>query len=126
MISGEVRGIAIPRSVSAYLAFSRFMLFVVRARRGESSYLVPGIAAEAARLKEVFRGNYVRHPEAVEDTMGLQLCALILQLDAACRAAGQLVVAVEEAFLQHPDAQKPLSFPGLGPAGCKDSGQDRR
>jgi transposase len=75
---------------------------------------VRGVATEAARLKEVFRGDYVRHPEAVEDAMGLQLSALLLQLDAACRAADQLAAAVEESFLQHPDAQILLSFPGLG------------
>jgi transposase len=69
---------------------------------------------EATRLKRVFRGDYFRHPEAVEDAMGLQLSALLLQLDAACRAADQLAVAVEESFLQHPDAQILLSFPGLG------------
>ena len=73
-----------------------------------------GIEAEAARIKEIFRGTYARHPQPVEDAMGLQLSSLLLQLDAACTAAGRLAQAVEEAFLQHPDAQILLSFPGLG------------
>jgi transposase len=75
---------------------------------------VRGVATEAARLKKVFRGDYVRHAQAVEDAMGLQLSALLLQLDAACRAADQLAEAVDGAFLQHPDAQILLSFPGVG------------
>jgi transposase len=75
---------------------------------------VRGISTEAARLRQIFRGNYARHPQAVEDAMGLQLAALLLQLDAACQAADQLAEAVEESFHQHPDAQILLSFPGLG------------
>lgn len=75
---------------------------------------VRGIKKEAARLQQVFRSEHARHPQAVEDAMGLQLSALLLQLDAACRAADQLAEAVEESFLQHPDAQILLSFPGLG------------
>jgi transposase len=73
-----------------------------------------GIEAEAARLKEIFRDTYARHPQPVEDAMGLQLSSLLLQLDAACTAADRLADAVEQAFLQHPDAQILLSFPGLG------------
>jgi transposase len=46
--------------------------------------------------------------------MGLQLSSLLLQLDAACTAADRLADAVEESFLQHPDAQILLSFRGLG------------
>lgn len=75
---------------------------------------VRGIDNEAARIRGVFRGNHARHPQAVEDAMGLQLSALLLQLDAACTAADRLADAVEESFLQHPDAQILLSFPGLG------------
>lgn len=46
--------------------------------------------------------------------MGRQLAALIAQLDAACRAAEDLAKTEEESFLQHPDAEILLSFPGLG------------
>lgn len=75
---------------------------------------VRGVTNEVARLKGVFRGDYVTHPAAIEDAMGLQLSSLLLQLDAACRAADQLAEAVEESFLQHPDSEILLSFPGLG------------
>ncbi|UQA92496.1 IS110 family RNA-guided transposase [Streptomyces halobius] len=73
-----------------------------------------GIEAEARRLREIFRGDYARQPQAVEDAMGHQLAALVVQLDAACRATDELAEAVEESFLQHPDADVLLSFPGLG------------
>lgn len=75
---------------------------------------VRGIAKEAARLKQIFRDNYARLPHQVEEAMGVQLTALLLQLDAACQAADRLAEAVEESFLQHPDSQILLSFPGLG------------
>jgi transposase len=73
------------------------------------------IEAEAVRLRDAFRGEHARQPQPVEDAMGRQLAALVLQLDAACRAADELAQATEEAFLQHPDAPVLLSFPGLGP-----------
>ncbi|WP_405476489.1 IS110 family transposase [Paenarthrobacter ilicis] len=73
-----------------------------------------GIEAEAGRLSAIFHGDHARHPQQVEDAMGLQLTALLLQLDAACLAANRLAGAVEAAFLQHPDAEILLSFPGLG------------
>lgn len=46
--------------------------------------------------------------------MGLQLKALIRQLDAACAAADELAEAVETHFRRHPDAEILLGFPGLG------------
>ncbi|MGW6796728.1 IS110 family transposase [Streptomyces chartreusis] len=75
---------------------------------------VRGLDAEARRLKEIFRGDYARQPQAVEDAMGHQLSALIAQLDAACHAADDLAKVVEESFREHPDAEVLLSFPGLG------------
>ncbi|NGO73806.1 IS110 family transposase [Streptomyces boncukensis] len=75
---------------------------------------VRGIDTEARRLREIFRGDYARHPQPVEDAMGHQLAALIKQLDAACRAADELAQAAEESFRKHPDADILLSFPGLG------------
>jgi transposase len=75
---------------------------------------VRGIEAEARRLRDIFRGDYARQPQAVENAMGHQLAALIVQLDAACRAADELAEAVEESFREHPDADILLSFPGLG------------
>lgn len=89
---------------------------------------VRGVAVEAARLKEVvFRGDYVRRPEAVEDAMGLPRSALLLQLDAACRAADQLAVAVEAAFRRAPRRADPLELPRpRRPARCTDPSLDRR
>ena len=73
-----------------------------------------GIEAEAERLREVFRAEWAHQPPMVEDALGKQMLALLIQLEAACTAADDLAKAVEEAFPQHPDAQVILSFPGLG------------
>ena len=47
--------------------------------------------------------------------MGRQTLALVLQLDAACRAADDLAEAAAAAFAEHPDAAILSSFPGIGP-----------
>ncbi|MEU0374874.1 IS110 family transposase [Streptomyces sp. NPDC006283] len=73
-----------------------------------------GIEAEAERLRDVFRADWAHQPPMVEDALGQQMLALLVQLEAACMAADQLAEAVEEAFPQHPDAEIILSFPGLG------------
>lgn len=73
-----------------------------------------GIDAEAIRLREIFRAEYAHHPAPVEDAFGIQLQALLRQLDAACQAADDLAEAVEASFREHPDAEILLSFPGLG------------
>jgi transposase len=73
-----------------------------------------GIEAEAERLREVFRADWVHQPPLVEDALGKQMLALLTQLEAASKAAADLAKAVEEAFPQHPDAEVILSFPGLG------------
>ncbi|MFE5372533.1 IS110 family RNA-guided transposase, partial [Streptomyces mirabilis] len=73
-----------------------------------------GIEAEAERLREVFRAEWAHQPPLVEDPLGKQMQALLVQLEAACTAADDLAEAVEEAFPQHPDADVILSFPGLG------------
>jgi transposase len=73
-----------------------------------------GIDTEATRLREIFRAEAAHHPDLLEQAMGRQLQALIRQLDAACAAADDLAQAVEASFLQHPDAEIILSFPGLG------------
>ncbi|MFJ9909951.1 IS110 family transposase, partial [Streptomyces sp. NPDC101152] len=72
------------------------------------------ITAEAERLRGVFRADYAHQPQLVEDALGKQMLALLVQLEAACTAADDLTEAVEEAFPQHPDAEIILSFPGLG------------
>ncbi|WP_329347057.1 IS110 family transposase [Streptomyces microflavus] len=73
-----------------------------------------GIAADAERLREVLRTEWAHQPQLVEDALGKQMLALLIQLEAACTAADNLAEAVEEAFPQHPDAEIILSFPGLG------------
>jgi transposase len=73
-----------------------------------------GIEAQADRLRDIFRGDYAHQPPLVEDALGKQMLALVVQLEAACTAADDLAKAVEEAFPQHPDADVLLSFPGLG------------
>jgi transposase len=73
-----------------------------------------GIAAEADRIRDFFRAEWAHQPPLVEDALGTQMLALLMQLDAACTAADQLAEAVEDAFPQHPDAEILLSFPGLG------------
>jgi transposase len=47
--------------------------------------------------------------------MGRQTLALVMQLDAACRAAAELAEAAGAAFAEHPDAEILTSFPGIGP-----------
>ncbi|RSO07001.1 IS110 family transposase [Streptomyces sp. WAC 06783] len=73
-----------------------------------------GIAAEADRLREVFHAEWAHQPPLVEDALGRQMLALLVQLEAACTAADDLAQAVAEAFPRHPDAEIILSFPGLG------------
>ncbi|MEV6537330.1 IS110 family transposase [Streptomyces sp. NPDC051639] len=73
-----------------------------------------GIAADTERFREVFRAEWPCQPQLVEDALGKQMLALLIQLEAACTAADSLAEAVEEAFPQHPDAEIILSFPGLG------------
>ncbi|WP_327358020.1 IS110 family transposase [Streptomyces sp. NBC_01304] len=73
-----------------------------------------GIEAEAERVRDVFRAEWAHQPPLVEDALGKQMLALLVQLEAACTAADDLAKAVEEQFPQHPDAKILLSFPGLG------------
>jgi transposase len=72
------------------------------------------IEAEADRLRDVLRADWAHQAPLIEDALGKQTLALLIQLEAACIDADQLAEAVEEAFPQHPDAEILLSFPGLG------------
>lgn len=73
-----------------------------------------GIETEAERLRAVFRAEWAHQPPLVEDALGKQMLALLLQLVAAFKAGDDLAEAVAEAFPQHPDAEIITSFPGLG------------
>lgn len=72
------------------------------------------IEADTERLREALRSDWPHQLPLVEDALGKQMLALLLQLDAACTAADNLAQAVEETFAQHEDAEVILSFPGLG------------
>lgn len=67
------------------------------------------------RLRTVFGAEQARQLPLVEQAMGRQTAALVLQLDAACRAADGLAEAAAAAFAEHPDAPVLASFPGIGP-----------
>ena len=73
------------------------------------------IEAWAQRLRTIFTSDYLHQPPAVEQAMGRQTLALVMQLDAACRAADELAEAAGAAFAEHPDAEILTSFPGIGP-----------
>ncbi|GGM26246.1 mini-circle putative transposase for IS117 [Streptomyces fumigatiscleroticus] len=73
-----------------------------------------GIEEEVGRLQDVLRADWAHQPPLVEEALGKQMLALLVQLEAACTAADDLAEAVEEAFPQHPDTEVILSFPGLG------------
>jgi transposase len=73
------------------------------------------IDAWADRLHAIFAAEVLHQLPLVEAAMGRQTQALVLQLDAACRAADDLAEAAAAAFAQHPDAEILTSFPGIGP-----------
>jgi len=60
-----------------------------------------GIDAEAARLQQVLRGDYLHHPALVEDAFGRQALALLRQLDTACANAEDLAAATAQRFAEH-------------------------
>ena len=72
------------------------------------------IDAWADRLHGIFTAEVLHQLPMIEAAMGRQTHALILQLDAACRAADDLAEAAAAAFAQHPDAEILTSFPGIG------------
>jgi transposase len=84
---------------------------------------------DVARLRDVFTNTYLHQPALVENAMGIQLTALLGQLEAACTAVEQLTEAAIAHFEQHPDAEIITSFPGLGKlAGARvlaETGDDR-
>ena len=73
------------------------------------------IDAWADRLRGIFTAECLHQLPLIEAAMGRQTQALVLQLDAACRAADDLAAAASEAFARHPDADIVTSFPGIGP-----------
>uniref|UniRef100_UPI0035710787 IS110 family transposase n=1 Tax=Streptomyces viridiviolaceus TaxID=68282 RepID=UPI0035710787 len=74
---------------------------------------IRGIQAEAERLHEIFKRDYLHQLPQVEAALGHQTSALLRQLNTACENADQLEEAVTQAFEEHPDAPVIRSFPGL-------------
>ena len=95
-------------ALAAKLTKPRLRQLLVKAGRQRN------IDAWADRLHIVFAAEELRQPARVEAAFGEHARALIMQLDAACRAADQLAEATAAAFAQHPDAAILTSFPGVG------------
>lgn len=58
-----------------------------------SDSLRAGVEAEADRLREIFRVDWAHQPSVVEDALGAEMLALLVQLEAACTAADNLAEA---------------------------------
>jgi hypothetical protein len=95
-------------AIAAKLTRGRLRALLVKAGRRRN------IDADAERLHAVFRSEQLRHSPVLENAMGIQLSALLRQLDAACAAVDDLTEAAATHFEQHPDAEIIVSFPGLG------------
>jgi hypothetical protein len=77
-----------------------------------------GIEAEAERLREIFRADWAHQPSLVEDALGKQMLALLVQLEAACTAADNLAEASSDRRMRagykppptaRPDARRAMS-----------------
>lgn len=64
-----------------------------------------GIDEWVDRLHHLFRTEQLRQLPGVETAFGEQARGLLLQLDAACRAADHLATETQSVFEQHPDAR---------------------
>src|SRR5919204_6431888 len=73
-----------------------------------------GFTAASIRLQAIFRRTWLQQPALVEQAMGRQALALLVQLEAAAQAEEDLAEATRLLFRQHPDAAIFTSFPGLG------------
>ena len=111
LASREARAVLTAAPTPARAAkLTRAQLRAVLRRAGRERNL----DAWAERLHATFRAEQLRQPSLVELAMGQQVTALIIQLSAACRAAGQLAEAATTTFRRHPDAWLITSLPGLG------------
>ena len=93
---------------AAKLTPARLRRLLVRAGRRRE------LDRDVARLRQIFTDTYLHQPPVVENAMGIQLGALLRQLEAACAAVEELAEAAIAHFEQHPDAAIITSFPGLG------------
>lgn len=110
LTSREARAVlaAAPTPAAAAKLTSRRLHALLRAAGRQRN-----IETWADNLQAHFREQHLRQLPAVEEALGRQARAILLQLDAACRAADELAEATSEAFGQHPDAAIITSFPGL-------------
>jgi transposase len=93
---------------AAKLTPARLRKLLIKAGRQRS------IDRDVERLRAIFTDAYLHQPPVVENAMGIQLGALLRQLEAACAAVEELAEAAIAHFEQHPDAKIVTSFPGLG------------
>nr|BFD86940.1 hypothetical protein StreXyl84_63410 [Streptomyces sp. Xyl84] len=97
-----------PTPPGAQLARTQFQSALKRADRQRGPRPRPSVSARSSEA------SGPDQPALVEDALGNQMLALLIQLDAACIAADSLAEAVEETFPQRSDTKILLSFPGLG------------
>lgn len=72
-----------------------------------------GITAACVRLQAIFRRTWLQQLPLVEQAMGQQALALLMQLNGAAQAEDALAEATRAAFQQYPDSAILISFPGL-------------
>ena len=111
LASAEARTIlaaALTPALAAKLTTARLRRLLVAAGRQRN------IDARVDQLHTAFAGEQMRQLPRVEAAFGEQARALVLQLDAACRAAEHLAAATEEIFTEPPDAAILTSFPRVG------------
>jgi transposase len=68
----------------------------------------------ADRLHTLLRAKALQHPPAVEDAHGAAVLACLAALDQACTVVDDLTATTTAAFLDHPQSDIYLSFPGVG------------
>jgi transposase len=95
-------------ALAAKLTKPQLRRLVVKAGRRRN------IDTRVEHLHTIFRAEQLRQLPQVEAAFGAQARALVMQLDAACRAIEQLTQATEHALSQHPDTVILTSFPGVG------------
>ncbi|MEU2835157.1 IS110 family transposase [Streptomyces lavendulae] len=95
-------------TAAAALSTARLRLLLRKAGRQRR------IETRAEYLAGVLREPHMRQLPRVEDALGQQVRALVLQLDAAAQAAADLAAACADRFTEHEDAEIITSFPGLG------------
>ncbi|WP_316521200.1 IS110 family transposase [Kitasatospora brasiliensis] len=71
--------------------------------------------AETERLHALFREPVLRNPAALEDALGQGVLSTLQFVNVACQNVECATDAAIGLFLQHPQSEIYLSFPGIGP-----------